>query len=449
MEIFKKRKHSTSNNSNFSDLLKKEQSNNSNFSDLLKKEQSNNNSNFSDLLKKEQSNNNSNFSDLLKKEQQSTKTPNVLLLPSKHSTKPLEKKASAASSSLTKKKRKNIKSRVNNYATMGKLTKIDYYIPSHLLLIAISFFFNYKYRHAHIILQPVITDAIKFGVEEYLDEYGLLFLDDDIALYTNENLSSIARFLTGLVMIAHAEKKTVICIPLTIHTHTFAHANVLIFRPELKVLEWYEPHGNQLFCHEFNNKVPFMTAINRFTRFFEKELSKAFHTNIFLFSPKHICENRKGPQHYDDRSLQFGRCALWVLLIMQLAITSPNVSGQTFMKKFQDKESDDNMIIWHTSILNGFIIYFNSVFKRYYHISIYEVFLQEEDNPNFVRFYNKIQDKLRELKVPRPSTLHPSFYELKDDENRPKIYSTTTDINYSTNDNSSFTRRTRKKIKKN
>ena len=97
------------------------------------------------------------------------------------------------------------------------------------------------------------------------------------------------------------------------------HANLLIFKPYKKTLEWFEPHGSS---YDLNKEDKINKNNEIFLSYFIKCLqeNKTINTKeIKLVKPEEICPNF-GFQAIEEQStlpkLTTGYCALWSLLMM-------------------------------------------------------------------------------------------------------------------------------------
>ena len=330
-----------------------------------------------------------------------------------------------------KKTRKNIQSRLTHYGSLGKDYTEEYKL-NHYLCPAIFLYFNYKYfDHAQIILHDVIKNTIP-GITFIHDDFGVCFKTCDVALYTTKNLKKAAKLLTNLIVAASWKKeRKIICIPLKFCLKIGAHANVIIFRKDLWRLEYYEPHGDRLYCkYIYISDKQTLTIIDVFCEMLHQNLIKYFHQNISWFPPKRTCPMKNGPQYYDP--YEIGRCELWMMLFVQLAITSPNVTSRSFMKRFQTINSNENLVTKHENIAKGFEKHFNTIMIRYYHIDIASIFKADTTDPNFERFKKEIDDAIARInsRTAVPDFNSRSQYLLKPDVN----ISPASEINYSSMD---------------
>ena len=298
-------------------------------------------------------------------------------------------------------------------------------------------YFNYKYQHAQIILQNIFYTVIPF---KYQNSIGVKFFqqENEKNLYIPRNMKRAAKILSDLIYQACSNHKEIICIPLNLYVDSSSgHANLLIFRPKLWTLEWYEPHGDQLYC---SRGQPLIKKILLFCHILRTQLQNDFNEYIDFYPPEQTCPMKRGPQRYDEIT---GRCALWAILTTQLAITNPNVSAQTFMKKFQQNEKKEDLFNRHTNIGNGFIKHFNHIFIRYYNIDIASVFEQNQKDPKYLRFQNEMLQKLIHINtmpvISRPQQLFLLNYVGKEAPGDKEIdASSFSEINYLSNDLSSL-----------
>jgi len=132
----------------------------------------------------------------------------------------------------------------------------------------------------------------------------------------------------------------VICIPLTLQTPLddeededevvkkyAVHSNLLIYRPGLKIVERYEPHGAALNV-EVNSQ--FNVDLNETLReIFEDDL-KQYIGNVKYIESDESCpsDEFKGAQYLEDlagheKGDGNGSCAMWMLFMMELVLLNP------------------------------------------------------------------------------------------------------------------------------
>ena len=115
------------------------------------------------------------------------------------------------------------------------------------------------------------------------------------------------------------------------------------------------------------------------------KLSETIQKKVKRYSPARTCNfahHKLGVQSLQELSYRNpvtmkGKCILWILIIIYLSISNPNVTAKTFMKKIiPDKKffskSDYN---YFYNVSEGFLKKLNTITIKYYDIPLNELFI--------------------------------------------------------------------------
>jgi len=115
-----------------------------------------------------------------------------------------------------------------------------------------------------------------------------------------------------------------------------SHSNMLIYRPDKKTIERFEPHG-KIFLHNLNKSDDFINSVLK--TMFEKKMKPY----LKKYTPKYIPANEVCPMSKGFQSLENelktmekeggGFCNLWSLFFLELMFLNPTLSTQEVLKK--------------------------------------------------------------------------------------------------------------------
>ncbi len=163
-----------------------------------------------------------------------------------------------------------------------------------------------------------------------------------IVINTKRNRTSILQDPDEYKKFGEALKKcidrniSVICIYLRLAFGTSynGHANMLIYRPFERVVERFEPHGQQ-----YGNSIEENKSINdQLTELFEVKLNDYTYGEVRFVPPIEVCPFRFGFQSLEGslKGLNIeggGFCGMWSLFIMEMVLNNPTKSTQDIIKE--------------------------------------------------------------------------------------------------------------------
>lgn len=130
-----------------------------------------------------------------------------------------------------------------------------------------------------------------------------------------------------------------IFIPLSISTVTDAHANLLIYRPDVKTVERFDPHGSQteMFGDEGENEEMNRDLNDDLKELFETKLRPALGSYTPKYVPPNLlCPVRKGGFQAVENLLpsknEAGYCSMWSLFFMETVMLNPSVPSKRLIE---------------------------------------------------------------------------------------------------------------------
>lgn len=147
-----------------------------------------------------------------------------------------------------------------------------------------------------------------------------------------------------------------IAIPLNFHTTASGHSNMLIFRPDEKTIERFEPHG-QKFKLGQDNQDDILNEVLK--TMFEKKMKPYLkkYTPKYI-PPNEICAYEKGFQALENEIEKLeneggGYCNLWSIFFLELIFLNPNLSTGEVLKKALDITNQDPQYI--KNLIRGYV----------------------------------------------------------------------------------------------
>ncbi len=148
----------------------------------------------------------------------------------------------------------------------------------------------------------------------------------------------------------------IIVIPLNLQfgKKRISHANLLIYKPFQRIIERFEPHGQQYgnsekYDNVFNNKL---------RKLFEEDL-KHILGDIYYKKPSDICPNKKGFQALESEIKNLkeeggGFCSMWLLFLMEMIFLNPEKTTKEIIEIVLDitKSSPEYL----KSLIRGYVI---------------------------------------------------------------------------------------------
>ena len=178
-----------------------------------------------------------------------------------------------------------------------------------------------------------------------ISKSGLLGNDYYLAKYQKYVYKHIMLILNCIMKIKDTQEEIII-IPLIIYdsqdpNHTISHANMLIYRKTLNVIEHYEPHGKDMaVINDTINK-----DVNKILNIIVNKMNKINKTNnnkyfsngdIKYMPPSNICPHDYGfqvieeglilPKNIKNKSVGF--CKLWSLFFAEMTLANPQLSSK-------------------------------------------------------------------------------------------------------------------------
>ena len=214
-----------------------------------------------------------------------------------------------------------------------------------------------------------------------------------------------------------------ICLLLSIRGSSWAHMNVLIYKPFLKTIERFEPHGNILRLSDRPDSQPYdlhfdqtefydFNLNSNLTKLFTKTLQPYLKEHTPIFIPNFEVCPRLGFQAIESKITsenESGFCQVWSLWLMHLSLLNPLVETSTLI-------STCLMIGEHHPD------YFRSLIRGYYALINEETddFLKEKGfsgaksvMPNFLQLYNLLYFTNEETKKQSDQSEKPPPTKLK------------------------------------
>lgn len=143
----------------------------------------------------------------------------------------------------------------------------------------------------------------------------------------------------------HYKNLDVICIPFNFVSKQFGpHANMLIYRPKLHIVEQFEPNGSYFGDNGITEYIQ-RCMIN----LFENQLTK-YIGNIKYIGISTVCPTYTGLQRLSNDS----GCAIWSVLIADFALSNPNMLLSTMIPKILDIAKNNSKYV--RNIINGYIL---------------------------------------------------------------------------------------------
>ena len=113
-----------------------------------------------------------------------------------------------------------------------------------------------------------------------------------------------------------------------------SHVNILIYRPFKKIIERYEPHGQETHMKDFNDYI-----LNRkLKHLFEEELEPKLKEYTPKYkTPYEICPSSRGFQGIENllphNAKESGYCQMWVMFMMESTLLNPTLNTADIIEK--------------------------------------------------------------------------------------------------------------------
>lgn len=189
--------------------------------------------------------------------------------------------------------------------------------------------------------------------------YGLTSNNKDTMDKYQKYMLKMIKLISNCIIEMQNTEREVLIIPLNI-VFDGAHANLLIYRKSLNVLEHYEPHGSKI---QINGAVN--EQLKSIMLIIVANLSKETKINITYVSPENICPHSKGFQAIENdliisnkitKTEKGGLCMLWSIFFAELTLLNPTfTSKEIFNKVFDDINQSDNKALKARNIIRGYL----------------------------------------------------------------------------------------------
>jgi hypothetical protein len=134
------------------------------------------------------------------------------------------------------------------------------------------------------------------------------------------------------------------------------HSNMLIYRPDEKTIERFEPHG-QKFKHGKDNQDEIINEVLK--TMFEKKMKPylKIYTPKYI-PPNEICPSIKGFQALENEIAKLeneggGYCNLWSVFFLELMFLNPKLSTKEVLQKALDITKEDPQ--YFKNIIRGYV----------------------------------------------------------------------------------------------
>jgi hypothetical protein len=227
---------------------------------------------------------------------------------------------------------------------------------------------------------------------------------DMLAQINNKNfLLQIDNFLNCI-----KNMKPVIFIPLLLNfTDGTPHANMLIYRKDLNIIEHFEPHGAF-----FDSKEDYGGKINIILQFVIYKINEINNTptsrfynvlssNIHLITSDKICLRSGGLQSIQSLLASFsiegaGYCQMWSLLFAELALLNPTISSIEILENIYGLLETQDGPLFLSNIIRGYVSMLGDEISVYLSEYINNVFTIENIGyickiyPDYARYLSDI-----------------------------------------------------------
>jgi hypothetical protein len=186
-------------------------------------------------------------------------------------------------------------------------------------------------------------------------------IQNDILLQINgKNLFQIHNFLNCV-----KNGQPIIIIPLLfIFSDGSNHANMLIYRRELNIIEHFEPHGSFFDLNpKYGEKITqilqlLLTKINELN---SSILFKDFLPgNIRLIPSNEVCIHHRGLQAIQTQLASFsiegsGYCQMWSLLFAELALLNPTMNSRDILNEIYRLLETQEGAVFLSNVIRGYV----------------------------------------------------------------------------------------------
>ena len=241
--------------------------------------------------------------------------------------------------------------------TGSKYTKTGlYYKPSDVLGLIMYEYLIKKYNVNCFMYGVRYTDAYTVLTIDFT-KYGLLANDKYLKEY-QAYVYKMIKLIMNCIMKIQSTDQEILIIPLTIYGNYGAHANMLIYRKTLNVLEHYEPHGKKIIISSNVNQdinTIMNLIVNKMNVRNNTSGSKYYNGNITYITPENICPHGSGFQKIENDLIlpkkitkieRGGLCMVWSIFFAELTLVNPHLSSREIFDNvfncFNNKDCVEN-----------------------------------------------------------------------------------------------------------
>jgi hypothetical protein len=149
---------------------------------------------------------------------------------------------------------------------------------------------------------------------------------------------------------------SLICIPLSLKFNSShsGHANMLIYRPFKRLVERYEPHGQQ-----YGNSMVDNKSFNDQLKTLFEVFLKPYLGDIRYRSPDEFCPNPRGFQSLEGQLKQLqmeggGFCSMWSFFVAELSFLNPDKSTKEILEEVYNTSKSDPEYL--RSVIRGYVV---------------------------------------------------------------------------------------------
>jgi hypothetical protein len=243
----------------------------------------------------------------------------------------------------------DLETKGNKYEKTGIHFKANHWLGSLMYLYLIKkyniscFIYGTQFKQSY---QEFIIDLGKFGLlgsKKYVDEYY-------------EYLNKIIQLIVNCIKKIQDTNQELLIIPLTIYDADGSHANMLIYRKSLNVIEHYEPHGSKMVSElQTNEKV--YTVMTKVI----SDINSTLDMNINYIPPSDICPTDKGFQTIENELVfsnkieKEGFCMIWSIFFAEMSLMNPMMTGPEIFNRISDILKSDPLKT--KTVIRGYLSY--------------------------------------------------------------------------------------------
>lgn len=262
----------------------------------------------------------------------------------------------------------DIETIINRFSDIGKnvTNPLTNFYPSNVISDIAFLYVCNKYNKKSIIISTY-TSGFKsrffrcIGMDVTIPDIRSKEYKNGIFMSPFGHEINLDEFVEKLSNVIHQYKEEAICIPFHFHKRSanIDHANLLIYRPREKILEWFEPHGH------------FKKMDDKLYIYLQKGLIRLINLPIFkeLIGSSRLVETHilVNESKYGTKALQGQNggptCALWCILISEMVFLNPQLSTPEIVRDMFDLTQGERERI--NNIMKGYIIEIEKELTKY------------------------------------------------------------------------------------